>query len=54
MRSSVSPDGGPSPLATLVSPNISTITLPKDELVLKRHLGLFSGVCFIIGIIIGK
>ncbi|CAF1234980.1 unnamed protein product [Adineta ricciae] len=27
---------------------------PNDEVTLKRHLGLFSGVCFIIGIIIGS
>ena len=28
--------------------------LPTDEVTLKRHLGLFSGVCFIVGIIIGE
>jgi hypothetical protein len=28
--------------------------LPTDEVTLKRHLGLFSGVCFIIGSIIGN
>ncbi|CAF4190769.1 unnamed protein product [Rotaria socialis] len=28
--------------------------ISKDEVTLKRHLGLFSGVCFIVGIIIGS
>ncbi|CAF0917579.1 unnamed protein product [Rotaria sp. Silwood1] len=28
--------------------------LPIEEVALKRHLGLFSGVCFIVGIIIGS
>jgi hypothetical protein len=28
--------------------------ISKDEVTLKRHLGLFSGVCFIVGIIIGN
>ncbi|CAF0810814.1 unnamed protein product [Rotaria sp. Silwood1] len=28
--------------------------LPIEEVTLKRHLGLFSGVCFIVGIIIGS
>jgi len=28
--------------------------LPTEEVTLKRHLGLFSGVCFIVGVIIGK
>ena len=26
----------------------------KHDVTLKRHLGLFSGVCFIVGVIIGK
>lgn len=26
----------------------------KEDVTLKRHLGLFSGVCFIVGIIIGS
>lgn len=30
------------------------VVLPTDEVTLKRHLGLFSGVCFIISIIVGK
>ncbi len=33
---------------------VKSVVLPTDEVTLKRHLGLFSGVCFIVGIIIGK
>lgn len=30
-----------------------TVQLP-EKVVMKRHLGLVSGVCFIVGMIIGK
>jgi L-type amino acid transporter 9 len=30
------------------------VALPTDAVTLKRHLGLFSGVCFIVGGIIGN
>ncbi|CAF2946510.1 unnamed protein product [Rotaria sp. Silwood2] len=35
-------------------PDTSKAELPIEEVTLKRHLGLFSGVCFIVGIIIGS
>ncbi len=41
-------------VASLVYPDPLGAVLPTDEITLKRHLGLFSGVCFIIGSIIGK
>jgi len=28
--------------------------IPNEKTVLRRELGLFSGVCFIMGVIIGK
>jgi hypothetical protein len=31
-----------------------TSFVQHDAVVLKRHLGLFSGTCFIVGIIIGN
>jgi hypothetical protein len=34
--------------------NVSRVTLFAERTTLKRHLGLFSGTCFIIGNIIGK
>ncbi|CAF0777144.1 unnamed protein product [Rotaria sordida] len=37
-----------------VQSNVLKVVLIPDEPTLKRHLGLFSGVCFIIGIIIGS
>jgi hypothetical protein len=49
--------------STPAVPSISTISGPKAEEVqsstsqsvaLKRHLGLFSGVCFVVGMIIGS
>ncbi|CAF2053480.1 unnamed protein product [Rotaria magnacalcarata] len=35
-------------------PELLTAESPKDEVVLKRRLGLFSGVCIVIGTIIGS
>ncbi|CAF5121781.1 unnamed protein product, partial [Rotaria sp. Silwood1] len=41
-------------IVSIVQPDPLKIVLPTDEVTLKRHLGLFSGICFIIGIIIGS
>ncbi|UJR36528.1 hypothetical protein I4U23_029249 [Adineta vaga] len=41
-------------IASVVHPDPLGVVLPADEVTLKRHLGLFSGVCFIVGIIIGS
>lgn len=41
-------------LASVLHADPVKAVLPTDELTLKRHLGLFSGICFIVGIIIGK
>jgi hypothetical protein len=41
-------------LASIVHPDPLKPVLPTDEVTLKRHLGLFSGVCYIIGITIGN
>jgi hypothetical protein len=41
-------------VASIVQPDPLKVVLPTDEITLKRHLGLFSGVCFIIGSIIGN
>ncbi|CAF1289956.1 unnamed protein product [Adineta ricciae] len=41
-------------IASVVHPDPLGPVAPNDEVTLKRHLGLFSGVCFIIGIIIGS
>ncbi|CAF0835435.1 unnamed protein product [Rotaria sordida] len=35
-------------------PDVLNSTLPTVEVTLQRHLGLFSGVCFIVGVIIGS
>ncbi|CAM4743660.1 unnamed protein product [Rotaria magnacalcarata] len=40
-------------MASLVHSEPLQVVLPTDEVTLKRHLGLFSGICFIIGIVIG-
>ena len=40
-------------VASVVQPDSLGTVLPTDQVTLKRHLGLFSGVCFIIGTIIG-
>lgn len=34
--------------------NVPNVIPVKEDVTLKRHLGVFSGVCFIIGIIIGS
>jgi hypothetical protein len=39
---------------SIVHPDPLKAVLPTDKVTLKRHLGLFSGVCFIIGTIIGE
>jgi L-type amino acid transporter 9 len=39
---------------SIVKLDSSKDVLPTDAVTLKRHLGLFSGVCFIVGGIIGK
>ncbi|CAF2748686.1 unnamed protein product [Rotaria sp. Silwood2] len=41
-------------IPSLVHPDSLKNDLPTDEVTLKRHLGLFSGICFIVGIIIGS
>jgi hypothetical protein len=41
-------------IASVVHGDSLGAVLPTDQVTLKRHLGLFSGVCFIIGTIIGK
>jgi len=41
-------------VASIVQPDPLKAVLPTDEVTLKRHLGLFSGVCFIVGRIIGN
>jgi hypothetical protein len=41
-------------VAEIVYPDPLQPLLPTDEVTLKRHLGLFSGVCYIIGITIGN
>jgi hypothetical protein len=41
-------------VASIVQPDPLKAVLPTDEVTLKRHLGLFSGVCFIVGLIIGN
>ncbi|CAF3832093.1 unnamed protein product [Rotaria sordida] len=41
-------------ITSSVQSNVLKVVLIPDEPTLKRHLGLFSGVCFIIGIIIGS
>ena len=41
-------------LASVLQADPVKAVLPTDEVTLKRHLGLFSGICFIVGIIIGK
>lgn len=40
-------------VTSAVQPDSEGTVLSTDQVTLKRHLGLFSGVCFIIGIIIG-
>ncbi|CAF2550574.1 unnamed protein product [Rotaria sp. Silwood2] len=42
------------PITSVVQPDSLKVVLPPDEPILKRHLDLFSGVCFIVGIIIGS
>lgn len=41
-------------IGSMVHAEPLTVVLPTDKVTLKRHLGLFSGICFIIGIVIGK
>jgi hypothetical protein len=41
-------------IASIVQPDPLKAVLPTDEVTLKRHLGLFSGICFIVGSIIGN
>ncbi|CAF1017870.1 unnamed protein product [Rotaria sordida] len=41
-------------ISSIVHPDSLKIVLPTDEVTLKRHLGLFSGICFIVGVIIGS
>ncbi len=41
-------------VASIIHADPLGAVLPTDEVTLKRHLGLFSGVCFIVGIIIGN
>jgi hypothetical protein len=45
---------GHEPITSVAHVNPLGTILPTGEVKLKRQLGLFSGVCFIIGIIIGK
>ena len=40
-------------IASIVHADSLGAVLPTDQGTLKRHLGLFLGICFIIGIIIG-
>ncbi|CAF2801060.1 unnamed protein product [Rotaria sp. Silwood2] len=42
------------PITSVVQPDSLKVVLPPDEPILKRHLDLFSGICFIVGIIIGS
>jgi amino acid transporter len=51
-----SPVGEPRPIsiASIVHPDPLNVVSPIDAVILKRHLGLFSGVCFIVGTIIGN
>jgi hypothetical protein len=53
VQSSVTPHRRRS-IASILEPDPLKVVLPTDEVTLKRHLGLFSGICFIVGIIIGK
>jgi hypothetical protein len=39
---------------SIVKPDSINDVGPNEEVTLKRHLGLFSGICFIVGMIIGK
>ena len=41
-------------IASMVHADSLGAILPTDQVTLKRHLGLFSGICFIVGIIIGN
>ncbi|CAF3922686.1 unnamed protein product [Adineta steineri] len=41
-------------IASITHPDPLGPITPTDDVTLKRHLGLFSGVCFIIGTIIGS
>ncbi|CAF4864026.1 unnamed protein product [Rotaria sp. Silwood1] len=41
-------------IISIIQPDPLKIVLPTDEVTLKRHIGLFSGVCFIVGMIIGS
>jgi len=41
-------------IGSIVKLDSLKVALPTDAVTLKRHLGLFSGVCFIVGGIIGK
>ena len=41
-------------IASMVHTDSLGAILPTDQVTLKRHLGLFSGICFIVGIIIGN
>ncbi|CAF1418832.1 unnamed protein product [Rotaria sordida] len=42
------------PIISIVQPDSLKIVLPTDEVTLKRHIGLFSGICFIVGTIVGS
>lgn len=41
-------------VGSIVEPDLLKDVELTEKVAMKRHLGLFSGVCFIIGIIIGK
>jgi hypothetical protein len=41
-------------ITSIVHPDALGAVLPTNKVTLKRHLGLFSGICFIVGIIIGN
>ncbi|CAF1531125.1 unnamed protein product [Rotaria sp. Silwood1] len=41
-------------IISIVQPDPLKIVLPTDEGTLKKHLGLFSRICFIVGSIIGS
>ena len=43
-----------SSVTSLVQSDSLKIHASTDAVVLKRHLGLFSGICFIVGFIIGN
>ncbi|CAF5047557.1 unnamed protein product, partial [Rotaria sp. Silwood1] len=41
-------------IISIVQPDPLKIVLPTDEVILKRHFGLFSRMCFIVGNTIGS